>query len=627
MKELKFVIPFFGEKTIKLHNESKVCYNILEQNDEIERLQNNVKHLGIIHEVKAIPFFGRWTLIELMMTLIDEIMGSSKSEILGLGRSKVRLNNKCEFSSSRELLLSLSMLYSIGHLVGTFTSEHALLLSIVNKNKKDEFNNVLKKRIQSYKSADQFGQSFYSIINNENVFELFKIFTLLKVFNYFSTKESPKYQELIKLYIGRSEYMNVIRNSEQRNKLSRIIDFFRTIRNISFIILDGHFSQNPASINPYFIINNIDKIFENEYKELFDSLGSFYTNSIYQAPDTSYYHYTIMKSLYRMFNNVLIKSDISDLIDQLIKNELDNKISSNINRHTKSITYSNYNHLRLKTKHISKPLTLENRLFKNIKGGILYNISLQNYYLDYYKPESLSFLTIKEMLTIIYRIYDDQIVSKTSSKRISTNLRRLSVLNAIRNAIRKLYDTDLSVDVIKSLLGLLNSTMCYTIERDKLKFKSLIFDKLLREYIIELIEDASESSNSNHELKVAKKMISEVDLNKYRLCIYIPSIKVSSKQNSSHITDFDVFLLCYNNRNILIEVAEVKSGSQRIRDKQIKKYLECLGVKIDDEITKNIQNEFQKEINTIDRNCNLIVKKQNLVDSTRFKAIDLSIPL
>ena len=160
--EIEVRIPLFGKQKISLREESEKLYDLLKEKKEIDRLETEVMHLGIIHELGETPSFGRWVHIQTMLFLIEEIRKSIDSnpkirEQLGFKfGTKVKLANGIEFSSAEELLKCWAMLYSIGHMVGTFTTEHALLKHILLHKKIHK--NYLKKKIKENPSG---GKLYY----------------------------------------------------------------------------------------------------------------------------------------------------------------------------------------------------------------------------------------------------------------------------------------------------------------------------------------------------------------------------------------------------------------------------------------------------------------------------------
>ena len=180
-------VPLFGQQTIKLYKMSKYVLNKL-YNNEIKRLDDKVMHLGILREIGDVPKFSRWNHITTMLILIEKLSELQKSsENIGLLqsldislKSKVKLL-KSEFSSVEDLLKCWAILYSIGHFVGTFTAEHALLKYIIKQNGGYAFLEELKNKLNTYIDDEEMVSDIVEefkriIIDEEDVFKFFKIF-------------------------------------------------------------------------------------------------------------------------------------------------------------------------------------------------------------------------------------------------------------------------------------------------------------------------------------------------------------------------------------------------------------------------------------------------------------------
>ena len=358
-------IPLFGEQTIHLRDESKHCYQVLKGLGEIERLENRVMHLGIIHEIGDVPSFGRWVHIATMLTLIEEIKKRVVcSEILGFGfTSPVSLLNDVKFSSAEEFLKSWTMLYSIGHLVGTFTSEHALLRSIIPE--KEEFIQSLIAEIDD----PMVKGVFQRIVAKEEIFRIFKLFTTLKIINKFN---NDKFIELVKINLLEEQYLEKIEDPTQRAKLENLLSLFKFIRKLSFTILDGYFSQNCVLVNHYYFLLNIDKILRQKpYDQLLDNLNLFYTQTIYQSPENMFYHHEFARVIENdVFSNYSKSWDI--LIDEIIENKIDAKIEKAIEDNINRIRENKQKHFgRIILKSIDYPVSAEKDVFSDISGGII----------------------------------------------------------------------------------------------------------------------------------------------------------------------------------------------------------------------------------------------------------------
>lgn len=402
---LELRIPLLGKQKISLNNESEKCYKKLEKLKEKERLENKVMHLGILHEIGDIPSFGRWVHVSTMLTLIEEIATLNKntsgalSNVLGFGlNAKVSLPNRARFSSSIELLKSWAMIYSIGHFIGTFTSEHALLSSVVQRKK--EFIDGLYNKIGK-EDDDILRGAIKEVVENERIFGLFKIFTTLKVFEHFDRRHI----ELAKLNLLEEKYIEQVEDAAQREKIWNLLTFLKFIRKLSFTILDGYFSQNCVLLNHYHFLLNLDRILHNqEYNQLLDDIGLFYTRTIYQSPENMHYHHEFAKIIEKEVFGTY--SNLEELVQHCISNQIDEKIENTIRGANKRIKNNELPHFgRILLKNIRKPISLEKQAFKEICGGIIWNVPGKYYEADIYVEGTENLDSIVKLLESVKTLY------------------------------------------------------------------------------------------------------------------------------------------------------------------------------------------------------------------------------
>ncbi len=166
-EEIDVRLPLFGYQKVTLYEKVtsdglSLSHYVFQKikNTEIKRLDSEVMHLGVVHEIGDVPKFSRWNHITMMLVLIDKIaqLYKDKSSVGTLGisiSSPVKLKNGVKFRSAEDFLKCWAMVYSIGHFVGTFASEHALLKCIVaNEEFKDNFLKALDEKFRSYLNDD-----------------------------------------------------------------------------------------------------------------------------------------------------------------------------------------------------------------------------------------------------------------------------------------------------------------------------------------------------------------------------------------------------------------------------------------------------------------------------------------
>jgi len=405
--------PIIGEQGITLYNESKIIYELFEE--EILRLKK-LMHLGALHYFSDRLFkYSRYDHVITMLLLVDRLEHLSEKENkkeenekkqkmdlkkYGLKRcftTGVVLNH-AEFSSISEILKSWILLETIGHLQMTFAAEHAFLRYLISNGYKADFLELIMKRINDsklFKNEEEnakkalFGR-VREIIENEEMMRVYKIFTLLKIIEVTNSLQDddeiiPKLRELTKLMVLRKNYLDLyqqkLNDYEHREKLSDVINYFITIRDLAFTILDGYAAHSPTQLNYYAVLGALPLFVEEKnHIDLIKSINAFYTKTIYQSAEGAYYHLEAVKTIERVFEDY---SSILDLIKDITSNKIDKKIEEKIALKSKEITNKKHQgnitdainaSLEINKKYLPMPISAEIEHLNKIPGTILYNI-------------------------------------------------------------------------------------------------------------------------------------------------------------------------------------------------------------------------------------------------------------
>jgi len=597
-------VPLFGQQTIKFYKMSKYVFNKLRDN-EIKRLNDKVIHLGILHEIGDVPKFSRWNHITTMLILIEKLSELHKSsgdisllQSLDISfKSEVKLLNKSKFSSVEDLLKCWAILYSIGHFVGTFTTEHALLKLIIKQNSVDAFLKELRNQLNNYineeTTIDDLINKSRRILEEEDVFKFFKIITTLKALSLFNSgKDMDKsVVELAVFNLLGDGYLLKFQNLDQRKKLENIRNLFKLIRQISYLILDGYFSQNFVNVNPHWLILNVDVMFRDEaYQNLMNNLNIFYTKTIYQSPENMYYHHKLVQKLESsVFQKYEGKWD--ELLKNIVSNNLDDVIQETIRSSINSITEQPKHFARVILSELSKPVTIETSLFSDLDGGVIKNVSADHYEIDIYsEPKCMD--DIFKVCSIVFELY-----SNTREDDIQT------LIKGFESVGEKLVISTLNV--LKSSDGEIN----YKCGKRKLGHSSIVFCQKTKEEIVEYIKKAISdisdriTKGDETELNESVNLIKEITNNEKdekALYVYIPEIEALSPEKKV-IAECDFMLVKYDlaTSDVTIRVAEIKSSGDFDKD-QLERNLKYFLLSNSDErsrIDKGV-SEFSVEIDT-----------------------------
>jgi|Deesub1362A_J573_1020465.scaffolds.fasta_scaffold09053_2 hypothetical protein len=611
-------VPLFGQQSIELYEMSKYVYKKLKEDKysenegeeskkgEISRLKNKVMHLGVLHEIGDVPKFSRWNHITTMLILIDKLskdVGTIHSLDINL-KSNAKLKSSKELEVSVEdLLKSWAILYSIGHLVGTFTTEHALLKYIVKQNGGEAFVEELVKvvsnSIDNEENISKIKEKFNEIIDEEDIFKFFKIFTTLKALKLFNQKENEKDNYVVELALFNlleDEYLLNFKKLDQRKKFENIWELFQLVRKISYLLLDGYFSQNFINVNPHWLILNVDTVFKDRpYGDLMNNLNIFYTKTIYQSPENMYYHHKLVQKIEaEVFQKYENRWD--NLISDIINNNLDDEIGSIIRNFADSVTNRPKHFARIISPNLERPVTLENNLFDELEGGIIKNMAANHYEIDiYFEPKCIN--DVFKICRVVFELY-----SKTKDE---TDVKTL--IEGFEEVGEKLIISTLNT------LKTSDDGINYKCNKRKLWNSSIVFCKENKEEIIKHIEDnIKDKQDKDSGDNVANKMVNRLnkgdkteleksltlvkkiangDEEGQVLYVYAPKIEALSPEKNV-ISECDFMLVKYNltTSDMTLHIAEIKSRSKFEKD-QLERNLRYFLLANSDELTQIIKTE------------------------------------
>ena len=617
-------VPIFGDIRINIKKESSKAFSFF--SEEINRLKG-INQLGILHDFLNIPPYRKYDYIITMLYLTESasIYGQKSNSVFG---KSVKLLNDVVFSSSEEFLKCWCLLYSIGHLNFTFTSEHAFMKCIIEN--KEEFIEYIQNELQLDMENDidkELLDRISYIINKERFMEIYKIFTILKIKNNEKlaiSKQFPKFYELAKIMILRNDYLSFL-NLDRRKKLEKIINYFEIIRKLTFTILDGSISQNHLNINYFAVFEDLDDFMESEsYQQLLNDINSFYTSDIFNSPESSYYHYECVF----LIENIFRKCDFKTLIEKLLENDgdLDDMVNGDINKlklliddKNKPIDETNKQYIKSELKDhfritysesdLETPITQETKNFKQneIFGGLLFNLSKRIYEVDIYpnsektnkiateycvlnvinnfydmnRPEIPDFLTLLQNLKNLYeKVKDKNLVdfkdevkeldSYNSILPILDNLVERTEINNIKELIHK-FDELAKYLVLNTIRSPMNFSS-WELVSGRVDFP-IFFRKSELELISGMLKNARnvkelELKNVLEQLKIELKN-KEESMNKI---FYVLAPNTNFLKDKKQITEIDFLLIKYSlqDKKKILKIGEVKPKAKFEEDQCIK---------------------------------------------------------
>ena len=582
-------IPLFGKQEIDLRNEAEKLY--LKDAGEIRRLNTRVMHLGILHEMEEFPAFGRWNHIQTMLFLIDEIRKITDTnpeikEQIGISLNRdVTLANGVKFSSAEEFLKCWTLIYSIGHMVGTFATEHALLKHII------AYKRIHKKTLKRRIGDKLIIQEVNYVIDKELVFRIFKIITFLKILRISEGLEgNEKYVELAKFNIAEERYIKTLKNRAQQVKLEKLLSLFKTIRLLSFTILDGYFSQSCVNVNYYFLLLNLKKLLvtPNPFHTLINRLNSFYTGVLYQSPDNMYFHHKIVRHIEKRFlekTKTNPSRQIPILWNKIITNNIDKDISDLIKSLIRENGKKREKHFgRIILKRMQNPVSKEKKLFKfGMKGGIIYNLSDSHYEIDIYLPSKPKLKDLFNVILLIAELYKE--IEELKNYKEIKELKYVPPIPEIfkLNILQKLpYIFDgVTKNIVESILSAENPSVTFCCRKKKTDFYAFLFTKDLLDLINTKLEKLEkkfiDDQPTQRELIKSREILNKIvkKASDDHIFVFCPTIFPIVGNREGTECDFMLIDVDVKNKEITIYFAEIKKagGSHRFSTPQIKKYM------------------------------------------------------
>lgn len=253
-------IPTIGTVTINLNGYPQRFYQIMERQDEINRLRK-LEHLGVLQVIFSGIRHTRWDYTVTMLYLIQRL-----SEAKPEGFSSAKKVAGVELSG-RDMMQLLALAANIGHLPGTFTVEKGLMRYLI------QYNEVANKLIQlAEMQQDEFERIDYINLN--------KMLVLVKLQWWLDSADDQEKALLKAIKELVVECFLAEPTTEHREK---IIDYFNLVRRISYQLLDCLYVNLPLRIDYSEFINRLPSLtFRGEDLKTISDLIDHYTRIVYR---------------------------------------------------------------------------------------------------------------------------------------------------------------------------------------------------------------------------------------------------------------------------------------------------------------------------------------------------------
>jgi hypothetical protein len=588
-------LPVTGRTRINFFDCCAETFEIYKEQHEFER-QKKIKHLGLISRVFDSSNHTRYEYLMLQCALVDMV------DALNKGESQVALGSLKDGSNvylGNGLLKAWFMLSNYGQCFNTFGDSKSLLLYLLqNRLEKAAFlKNIRDAHLRKW---------CRDVIDNYNYGKFNYVLAIYRLHKeYFrKPKKNLQLQMLKLLLLKENSHQGLVTNWHKLNRLRRV---FKTIRDISIISIDGHYTHTSISVDMISAISSMSDS-ENAFSERFMSdalqpLLAMLNEEIYLDKDIIAMQRTYeVKSIAEIRLRACFEDSISDALTKGILEEVK----------------SHRPFLRLKLPEEIQPESTLYEEFRNVKaakrGCPSVELMLdQNFYQGHRYLDVLvnhDSLTHKEIGLIYYRI--SKLVSEnlkyivrskggrflSFNRKVSAKLRDSGSTQALLDEVDDLLANEmipiiydgLESSVSPSYKEILYSVLKYVfldkynldLEHQNSHYKSFDFrlEDLTTETFNENIELAKLKNSSDvdrvHEIEVLRKQIRGATNEFVYACIdRLLVLDMSANPDKRKYTDIDGVILFVGGDGAKLEIIEAKNTKNAVRDakKDIKKTL------------------------------------------------------
>lgn len=254
-------LPTLGKVGINFYCSSEKVVNLYESLNEFER-QKNIRHLGLISNIFEGASHTRYEYLMLQAALTDLIDNIHKGSA-SASQGEIKVNGKSYKGNG--LLKSWFLLSNLGHARNTIGDEKSLLLFSL---KQKGFRTHLLRPIRDEKLRQwaNFAIDKFQYTNFHHILSIRRL--------YKEISRQNDYQEfllqLYKLLLIPSKNLTL---KIDHNKLGQLKRIFSTVRALSIVTIDGHYSHSPISCDLISTVLSVDSYENSNRKQtLLDSI-------------------------------------------------------------------------------------------------------------------------------------------------------------------------------------------------------------------------------------------------------------------------------------------------------------------------------------------------------------------
>lgn len=582
-KKRTYNLPGSGTLNCNVFEYTWKLFDFFEAYGHDHRIKN-IYQLGHLIDVFPGAHHNRYEYLFLQWTIISELC-KLKDSNLGLSCNRSwygKIKSASKHPSCAEILQVLSLILNLGHLGGTFASERAFL----------EFLKADKTVRRTFKSGlEEPEKKYFEEILSGN--KMYKIHHLIAF--YFINRGKRKSSKNVDFC---NQLLRGYCYNDGKDNFTKLRNWklYRSIRRISYLILDSHYAPVPFSLDLSSILLNFDKLNQeiitedSSYNVALNELEKVLERTVYlssnSALTTSIYSQEYLKSLEKLTSKELEKHKITSL-HRLLKDKFITLGRDEINLKKDwsdhSILQLNFEQTQdFDIEEFKDPFAQENYLSERI-GKSYSNTSLLP------NPRN-NFFTLSFS---VRNSFDNTRKIKTGLNIGTQSLRLIDNLPSdYQNSYREENFKNLTVYLLKSALGW-DKKFLLENRKTPSKISPFIYCRGTGKFesqINEYIESVSKyiGDDEKHELIGIKETVLNINYNGFYFA-YLGASKVFNTEPNQPTAEFDGLIFCPQNSSGNFSFI-VESKNTQFAQTEAKRQLT---ERLDEELVKELKYELE----------------------------------
>lgn len=281
---LTYNLPGYGLLKTRLYPYTQAFFDFL-KNYEYDKRFYSIDHLGAIRDIFQGLHNTRYEYIFVQWAFISELIKNEENKGLGLSKGRKefgRLPNMQNDPSGAEVLQCLILLTNMGHLPGTFAASRAWLHRLKQDSQtRNGFRSGLEETSYLDKVLSDFDTYRIHLINAQFLLQRYRKFN-----GYESGRKFVDFgNKIICSYLDKGK--------NDGEAVKNLWSLYKVIRQVSYLVLDLHYTPVPLSLDLRSIILNFNQLFQqkNLYREstfqlTLERLNNLLQDSLYMSSES-----------------------------------------------------------------------------------------------------------------------------------------------------------------------------------------------------------------------------------------------------------------------------------------------------------------------------------------------------